>query len=233
MRNTYPKYSSVPIRGRLKICLELLKAQGLKGKTLIDIGCSNGLLISQLRGEGLKKIIGLDPNESAILFARENIKYARFLVSSADTIALGNNQADIVSMFDVIEHVPPETESKVLTEARRVLKIGGVILLSTPNNSFLTNVLDPAWYFGHRHYRIADIKNLFKRSGFKVEWIGVKGDIWFSIYLIYLYTMKHIFKINMPKNSFLEKKDDDGFANEGIHTIFVLARKVEPAHGFN
>jgi SAM-dependent methyltransferase len=133
---------------------------------------------------------------------------------------------DIALMFDVIEHVPFNTESVVFKEVHRVLRKKGKFLLSTPHNNLFTNILDPAWYLGHRHYKKEQIKRLLEQSGFRVLDIEVRGGLWFSIYLIWLYFYKWILKNPYPRSQFLEKKDDLQFSREGIHTIFCVAEKL-------
>lgn len=217
--------NKVPVLGRLRKCIEFAKDENIKNKVIVDIGCSNGLVASELLPLEPKKYIGIDPSPKAIKEAQENIKAAEFYISSAERIPLRDQKADIVLMFDVIEHTPKGTEPEVLKEAARVLKRGGVLLLSTPNFHFLTNILDPAWFLGHRHYKLEQLKKLIDGSGFKVQNIEVRGGLWFSIYLLWIYTFKWIFGVKVPRNKFLEVKDDKQFNRKGIHTIFVLGVK--------
>lgn len=220
-------YNNYPITGRFRVCLELVREEKLKGKTLVDIGSSDGLLISKLKNSGLRKIIGVDPNENKIKIARKKNHQANFFVSTADNLPIKDNFADFATMFDVIEHVPKGGEVNALNEINRVLRPNGVLLLSTPNDNFVMNLLDPAWYLGHRHYKVNNLKRVLKKSGFQVISSKIKGGIWFSLYLIWLYFLKHVFKIKTPRSSFLEKKDDMQFNKNGIHTIFIIARKIK------
>ncbi|MBI3397175.1 class I SAM-dependent methyltransferase [Candidatus Woesebacteria bacterium] len=219
-------YNNYPVIGRFRTCLELVLKQKPKGKTLVDVGSSNGLLIAKLSSSGIANFIGIDSNKVAINFARENINGAEFFVSSADDLPVKSDSVDIVTMFDVIEHLRVGGEVMALKEIGRILKQNGTLLLSTPNNNLLMNTLDPAWYVGHRHYGINNLKEMIEKSGFRVSKAEIRGGLWFSIYLIWLYFSKHMLGVNVPRNIFLERKDDEQFNKKGIHTIYIVAKKV-------
>lgn len=66
-------------------------------------------------------------------------------------------------MWEVIEHIPPNTETHALRELFRVLKNGGSFLLSAPNDHLISKLLDPAYFLrGHRHYHINKIAKLME-----------------------------------------------------------------------
>lgn len=221
-------FKKVDIKGRVRVCIETVLSEGVEGKTIVDIGSSIGWLEKELLKYKPKKVVGIEPDPGAVAFAREKVKNAEFHVGSAEDLPISSGFADIATMFDVIEHVDKNKEIGALKEASRVLKPGGRLILSTPNYHWLTNVLDPAWYFGHRHYEKSKIKNQIAKAGFKVKKLEVRGGIWFSIYLIWHYFMKWILKKPLAVNYFLMEKDDREFSKkDGIHTIFLVARKTQ------
>lgn len=219
----FPKV--IPIKGRVRICVELIKKQDIKNKIVVDVGSSFGWLEKEMVNMGAKKIIGIEPNKDAVESARKNIKGASFLIGDALNIPLSKNIADIVILYDVIEHVPGGTENQVLSEINRILKKGGTLLFSTPNSHILSNLLDIAWYFGHRHYTKSQITNFLENNGFKILQMSSKGSIFSSIYLIWFYIAKRIFNISMPRNKFLEKLDDEGYNKGDLTDIFLVAQK--------
>lgn len=224
MNSNYPDYKTVPISGRLRYCIKLARKAGVKNKNIVDVGCSNGL-IANILAKSSKKYTGIDPSVGAINFAKKRIKKANFFVSTADKLLVKDKSQDLAYIFDVIEHVPKGTEEKVFKEIWRVLKKGGKIILTTPFDHSITTYSDPAWYLGHRHYSVGKMSKLLKKTGFTVNEIGVVGSAWTSIYTIWFYIMKWIFGKKMPRNSFLEKKDDQGFTRKGINTLYVVATK--------
>jgi len=224
MKKNFP--ASVPISGRVRTCLELLKSQKIDGKTIIDIGSSFGWLEKEIQNCGAKEIIGIEPNKEAVEFAKKNVRGAKFLQVSALKIPLAEEYADIVLLFDVLEHLPKNKEKNALQEIYRILKKRGVLLLSSPYSHLLANILDPAWYFGHRHYSKEQISEVLSKTGFKVEKLKVKGSIFSCFYLWWFYLLKRITGNPLPRNIFLERLDDEGYNKEGITDIFLIARKV-------
>lgn len=222
----FADYDKVEITGRLRVCVEFAKKQKLRDKVILDIGCANGLMAYLLLPQKPKKYFGADPSEKAIEFAKKHVSGAKFYVAPASKIPLKNNIADVALMFDVIEHVPKNTEIEALGEINRILKKGGKIVLSTPHNHFITNLLDPAWYFGHRHYTSNQVKEYLKMAGFKNITVEVRGGLWFSIYLILLYISKWLFGQPEYKNNFIQSRDDKQFSSRGIHTIYATAQKI-------
>ena len=90
------------------------------------------------------------------------------------------------------------------------------------------NLLDPAFYFGHRHYKFSSLKKMLTKSGFKIIKSTIKGGYWFSFYLIWLYITKRITGNFLPRNKFLEDKEAGEFLSNkvGLHTHFIVAQKV-------
>ena len=225
-QNYFPK---VAIKGRVKVCLKTLMLLGIKGKYIVDIGSSIGWLEKELLKYKPKKLVGVEPDAGAVLFSQKRGKEATFIKASATKIPISDGTADIVVMFDVLEHVPKSEEKDALKEANRILKKGGKLVLSTPNSNFLTNILDFAWYLGHRHYRKEHLTNILKNAGFKIKKLEIRGGLWFSVYLIWHYFTKWILRKPLVVNKFLMEKDDKQFLEkEGIHTIILIASKILP-----
>ena len=218
----------VPISGRVLACLKLLNKFNVNNKTILDVGSSFGWLEREILKTGKSnKLIGVDPNKDAVMFAQKKVKGARFLVGDALNLPLKNNQVDMVTLFDVIEHVPENFETKALNEVNRVLMKGGLLFLSTPNSKFLLNILDVAYLFGHRHYKKEQLIKYLKKSKFKIIESRILGGYWFSIYLIWLYLTKRITGNFLPRNTFLENREASEFLKDnGIHTHFIVARKM-------
>jgi 2-polyprenyl-3-methyl-5-hydroxy-6-metoxy-1,4-benzoquinol methylase len=221
----FPKYSQVPTKGRLRICLSLVKKERLRNKDLVDIGCSSGWLLFKLEKSKLKKRIGVDPSRKAIKFAQRHTQGVDFFVSGAEKLPLEGGSADFVTMFDVIEHVPKNQEAQALKEAARILKRDGKLFLSTPNFHPAVNFFDPAWYLGHRHYKPEQIKKLVEEAGFEVLSLEIKGGIWSIIYMLWFYLVKWVFGKTLPRNKWLEEKDDRDYSKPGFFAIFLVAQK--------
>jgi len=103
----------------------------IKGKKLLDVGCGDGVLSYLFSKEGAK-VYGIDYSDIAIEFARQKTKNMGidFRQGSAYELPYEDNFFDIVVSSDVIEHLEDVTE--YLFEINRVVKMGGVVVISTP-----------------------------------------------------------------------------------------------------
>src|SRR5690606_4174158 len=55
----YPE--TIPLTGRVRICLEKIRQSKIKGRKIIDVGCSFGWLEKELENDGFGEILGIDP----------------------------------------------------------------------------------------------------------------------------------------------------------------------------
>lgn len=99
---------------------------------VLDLGCGRGEWLNVLRQEGYQTL-GVDSNPAMLQAARDqglNVQQADLLeglrLCDASSIA-------VLSAFQVVEHLPLAVVLEVFSEARRVMRPGGVLLLETPN----------------------------------------------------------------------------------------------------
>src|SRR3989339_710039 len=113
--------------------LILKHLDSIQGKTVLDLGCGDGALTSFICQKGAK-VIGLDNQELGLKFAKEFLKSqgleAELILASVYETTLPDGSVDFVVASEVIEHVAEP--NKLLKEAKRVLKPGGAIIISTP-----------------------------------------------------------------------------------------------------
>jgi SAM-dependent methyltransferase len=122
----------------------VLKAHGLTPDQLVvDVGCGTGRLACQLARRGHRRYAGFDITESAVDYARslcgENNDW-KFETTDGLHIALPDAAADVVCFFSVFTHLTHEHTFLYLREAARLLREGGLIILS-----FLEFGIDTHW----------------------------------------------------------------------------------------
>lgn len=113
---------------RYAVCLGLIA-----GKTILDIASGEGYgsaLLAQVAGA----VTGVDVDQAAVAHASE--KYARqtnlrYLHGSCTAIPLPDETVDIVTSFETIEH--HDQHEEMMQEIKRVLKPGGLLIISSPN----------------------------------------------------------------------------------------------------
>ena len=105
-------------------------ARRVVGKQVLDIACGEGYGTHALAMAGAANVIGVDVSEEACEHARS--KYgidAR--CGDAQAIPLAEASVDVVVSFETIEHV--SNPAAFLDECLRILKPGGSLIISTPN----------------------------------------------------------------------------------------------------
>lgn len=134
-------------------------------------------------------------------------------------------------LADMLEHVPKGTEPAALSEINRVMKPGGWLLLTTPNNIVLGCLLDPGWWLmGHRHYRRSDLVRLLVSSRFVVTEAKSTGNAVTESVRVLLSVLRYVVYqfIGRRGPSYFEgttvdtlRDDDKGY------TVFIVASKAE------
>lgn len=106
----------------------------IKGKDVIDIACGEGYGSNKM-SEFSKTILGIDIDSEVINYAKDRYKKnnIRFYVGSVEMINEPNQSVDVVISFETIEHVGRKIQKKFLKEVIRVLRPGGLFIVSTPD----------------------------------------------------------------------------------------------------
>lgn len=107
------------------------------GRVVADLGCGGGLLARPLAEAGAR-VVGLDLSAASLAQAKARVR-GGFLRADALALPLAAHSVDIVLLADVLEHVADRR--RVLREAARVLRPGGVAFVNTLNRTWKARVL--------------------------------------------------------------------------------------------
>lgn len=143
-----------------------------KGRVL-DVGC--GSYPYFLINTEFKEKYGLDPSLSKLKI--ENLKLKKMDVTK-NKLPFKNDFFDTVTMLAVFEHIDNEKLIFVLKECRRVLKNGGVLIITTPSSwsdkllhrMALVGLISSEEIHEHKtHHSKATIEEIIDKSGFKKD----------------------------------------------------------------
>jgi SAM-dependent methyltransferase len=160
--------------------LEQVRAAGSHAH--LDIGCFDGAFLQALAVLGVETLCGVDVNEDALSEGRPRFP-ALELIHVADTRSLpfADGRFDSVTLLDVLEHMAEDHQGVLLAEVRRVLRPGGIFVVTVPgqhvfsaldlgNLKFRFPRLHRRWYtrrHGADAYRYRYVDNPF----------GLVGDV--------------------------------------------------------
>jgi ubiquinone/menaquinone biosynthesis C-methylase UbiE len=110
-------------------------ASRFAGRRILDLGCGAGYGTAEL-ATNAAFAAGIDVAPDAIAHARSHypLPNTRFLLGSATAIPFAARSFDLITAFEVIEHLADWRS--LLDEARRVIAPNGVFLVSTPNRLY-------------------------------------------------------------------------------------------------
>lgn len=181
-------------------------AGDLKGEEILNLGCGFGWFENYALDRGCQRILGVDTNPRLIDLCRRELPSAEFLLMDAANLTPDIGTFGVLCAFDVLEHLPRGQEVALLRRALDLLPPQGRLLISVPYLSLLSAALDPAFYFGHRHYSVGRIEELLRSAGFRVQRTYFAGGVWEQVSMIWLYIFKWVFRREMPYQDFLERK---------------------------
>jgi len=134
---------------------------------LLDVGCSTGLFLEVARSAGWQ-VAGLDPCEWAVEEGRN--KGLSIRLGTLTDGVLPPEQFDLITLWDVIEHVPGPRET--LSAVWDILRPGGLVALTTMDvTSVVARIFGRRWphlmrmhlwYFSFDH-----LVTLLQQAGFE------------------------------------------------------------------
>lgn len=144
-----------------------------RGKRVLDLGSGEGYGVDLLAGTA-EEAVGVDLAPEAIYHARRTYrrKNLRFLYMDICSLDLEDEYFDLVCSLQVVEHLhQPE---KLMEEARRVLKKGGLCVITTPNRLILSPGREtPINPFHIREYDLEEFRTFMERFFPRVEIRGI------------------------------------------------------------
>lgn len=154
------------------------------GRSLLDVGAYIGVFVEVARQAGWDAC-GVEPSSWAAAYARE--QGLPVIHGTQDAPELQGRQFDVITMWDVIEHVAdPAAE---MARAYTLLKPGGWLVIHTMDIDSLTARLMGSrwpWFMDmHIHYfSQKTMRQMLEKNGFCVQWSGLQGRYLRMHYLV-------------------------------------------------
>jgi len=156
----------------------ILKNLNTSDYELLDIGCGNGVLTSKI-SKFFKHTTGIDLSGTGIELAQKiESKNLTFKNMSIEEMIDKKKKFKFITSFEVIEHqyLPDDFLNKI----NQILENDGLLLLSTPYNGYIKNLIisllgkhdwhfNPLWRHGHiKFFSIRTLTSILKKSNFEI-----------------------------------------------------------------
>lgn len=135
---------------------------------LLEVGCAAGFFLDEARARGYE-VAGIEPSPTASAVAREQLRLP-VRTGLLGEVDIEHEAWDVIVLLQTIEHLPDPAAA--LSELRRVLRPGGLLLLTTPDEaSWLRRVMGRRW-IGYKppehlwHFNARTLSGLLLRQGF-------------------------------------------------------------------
>lgn len=141
------------------------------GKTVLDIACGEGYGSSVL-SEVATRVYGVDIDPAAIAHAKAKYQQpnVEFLAGRCAEIPLPDGAVDLVVSFETIEH--HSEHEAMLAEIKRVLRPGGLLIMSSPDKLEYTERANHANAYHVKELYAQEFQQLIERNFAYVAILG-------------------------------------------------------------
>ncbi len=170
---------------------------------LLEVGGSKGEIADKYRKKA-KEVYMIEMNKEYVKECQKTFPKVHAKVAPGEKIPFKDGFFDVVVMTDTLEHV--QDDKKTISEVHRVLKKGGILVISTPHkgildwmDSFNLKYRFPRLYrlwkgkekaeeilkqdSWHRHYSLQDYEHFFKNK-FSIQKVHRGGFfIWYFLWV--------------------------------------------------
>ena len=163
------------LEDRLRVSLQMVPENTA---SLLDLGCGEGHFLAMVEKRfPAARLAGVDLSEENIRYAKGILKKAKLIRGDAAKTNLPGSSFDVVLALELLDHV--ESDGALISEAWRLLKPKGMLVISIPDSSMLlwnvtwsvwTRTLGRRWEGKHlREYDERRLTRLLESNGFRVK----------------------------------------------------------------
>ena len=166
----------------LKRIKQIEKKHDIAGKEILDFGCGMGFFLSEAQERGYRAT-GIEVSDYAAEYGR--IKFGIPILNSIDDI---NKRFDIITMWDVIEHL--QDPAAILSRAHDILTADGLLVITTGNiDSAAAKLSGKRWHLFNipehlSYFSPKSITYLLEQTGFEIRQIKHETSYYQISYLI-------------------------------------------------
>jgi 2-polyprenyl-3-methyl-5-hydroxy-6-metoxy-1,4-benzoquinol methylase len=155
------------------------------GTDLLDVGCAQGFFLFNASKAGYTTK-GVEMSQDAVAYARKEFGLD-VEAKPFEELRFAENHFDVVTLWQVLEHVPYPL--MMLKEVHRILKPGGLLVVSTPNiGGVPAKILRKRWWDIKRlhinQFTTKTLADVLRNAGLKnISSVSFRGFVSLSILL--------------------------------------------------
>jgi SAM-dependent methyltransferase len=123
----------------------VLEKNGLNVKdfeSILDFGCGCGRVIRHWKSIYAGKLFGTDYNPALINWSKQNLDFAQFAVNDlSPPLSYDDQTFDFIYALSVFTHLPEALQFSWMDEMARVLRPGGLLLITTHGEHYLPQLM--------------------------------------------------------------------------------------------
>jgi|SRR3989344_4230635 len=185
-----------------------------KDAKILDIGCSSGATISELKKTGYKNVYGADISKKAIEECKKN-GLDRVYVRDASSLDF-KDRFDVVIASDILEHI--KEDKKTVKSWNKIMAPNGKIICFVPAFNYLWSIHDEVNEH-YRRYTKKQLKMIFEEAGFSIK----KISYWNFFLFLPVFLLRKISSSSDKK----DKKDNLQSSYPFFNNLLVNTLKFE------
>ena len=200
-----------------KLILQLI-GDNKEQLVILDIGCSGGVLLDELRENGFNDIYGIDLSEDGINICQYNRHKNTYVMDAAKT-EFKDNMFDLIIASNVLEHI--ENDEDALKEWNRILKKDGLLIVIVPAFKFLWSEHDIV-NAHFRRYRKNELETKIRKN-FEL----IKISYWNFILFFPVFAVRMVQLLIKPKPTLTgDLIDFNPILNKCLYSILWTENKL-------
>jgi len=166
-------------RPRLQRVIDICKKYNMENATLMEVGAGYGTFCEEANASGFfKYIVAVEPTKDGAESCRK--KQINVLEDQIENVSLDSETIDVIASFEVIEHL--FSPRQLLIDCSRLLRKGGLIVLSCPNimgfDNFVLGTFSPSIDHEHLNYfNPNSLAHLIADCGYEVLEVLTPGKL--------------------------------------------------------
>lgn len=112
-----------------------------KADLILEAGAGSGRVVKYLNDLGFRSVFGIEIGINAVKQLKRNYPGSRIIQGDLMEMPLAEGSVDVVLCFGVVEHFRFEGLASPLAAIYRVLKLGGVAIVTVPSQNHLRRII--------------------------------------------------------------------------------------------